>query len=359
MLHIAWMKPHKPNPVSRRIDVDISGILIRPENLRLTEISHDLDLGSTFLKQTDCSLGPRESRIGPFGWLNINFVVVSGLIALFCTNFIRDTFEYSRRRAHLPADASDLRAQFRSTTSQGFSLEPARLAAAVQLDYSKLSSPEEKPASIKESPAPSTLPQFRTDQILAPLPNNGGLADRTSTGNPNATNSESAAPARLSRATSTSSSAESSSSSGEQTGSKHSSLRTVTRHSRKSMTSARTTISSHRQSVRRSVANSFRISGAAKSAQHATRQNINSMTVGSHHGQSHAAKTQIGAAPGLMSMHSLGNGVGLRQSHGAMNPMRMESGMLAQPAVGAGLGGVSGNGLGGSGGNHGGNRVAK
>jgi len=56
-----------------------------------------------------------------------------------------------------------------------------------------------------------------------------------------------------------------------------------------------------------------------------------------------------------MSMHSMGQGSALPQSRGAMNPMRMESGMLAQPSIGAGLGGLSGNGLGGGAGNHGGN----
>ena len=69
---------------------------------------------------------------------------------------------------------------------------------------------------------------------------------------------------------------------------------------------------------------------------------------GNRRGQISAQKTQIGSGGNLMSMHSLGAG-SVRQTHPAMNPMHMEGGLLAQPGIGAGLGGISGNGLGGGG----------
>lgn len=347
MLRIDWMKPHESTPAPHKIEVDISGILVRPEKFTPPGLNPDREAGNTFPKQTDRSFDARESRIGPFEWTSINFVAISVLIAFFCTVFIRDTFEYSRRRAHLPADASDLKPEFSLTKSQGFSLEPSRLGATGQLDRLKTSWSEEN-ASGNESPALSTVPQFRSDQTLAPSPNSTALANASSTDNSRSVSADSALPSRLSGTTS--SNAEDASG-GEQTSSKSSSMRTVIRHSRKSMTSSRTTISRHRQSIRHALANNVRNIGVHNSAPRATRENAGGLSLNTHSRQGPAAKTQMAVTPSLMSMHSLGNGGALRQIHGAMNPMHMESGMLAQPAIGAGLGGVSSNGFGGGGGN--------
>ncbi|HST31214.1 MAG TPA: hypothetical protein VLK27_10300 [Chthoniobacterales bacterium] len=137
-------------------------------------------------------------------------------------------------------------------------------------------------------------------------------------------------------------------------------MKTVTRHSRKPTISGRTAISSHAPSVRHFLGKNLGNAGVHNSVAQAHRQNLGDLSRTSHSGQGHPAKIQIANNPSLMSMHSVGDGIGLRQTHGATNLMRMESGMLAQPGIGAGLGGVSGNGLGGGGGpNHGGNRTAK
>jgi hypothetical protein len=85
-----------------------------------------------------------------------------------------------------------------------------------------------------------------------------------------------------------------------------------------------------------------------------TRPTVSGLKLNNQQSRTGSAHTQTAAAPNVMSMHSMGQGSVLTQSRGAMNPMRMESGMLAQPAIGAGLGGLSGNNLGGAG-THGGN----
>jgi hypothetical protein len=85
-----------------------------------------------------------------------------------------------------------------------------------------------------------------------------------------------------------------------------------------------------------------------------TRPTVSGLKLNNQQSRTGAAHIQTAAAPNLMSMHSLGQGSVLTQSRGGMNPMRMESGMLAQPAIGAGLGGISGNNFGGAG-THGGN----
>jgi len=347
------MKPHKTNPISRKIDVDISSILLGPGNIRTTELSDNPV--STSPKPAVSFVGPAKSGIGPFGWININFVAVSGLIALFCAILIQDNFEYSRRSAHLPPDASDLKPEFNPASSQRFTLEPSRVVSAVQLDLARQNA-EESVTYSNQAPFLSSPSQFRADQALGSFANNSGLADRALTSSSSAVSSESSGPARLSRTTS--SSAENAGGA-EQTSSSHSSMRKATRLPRRSMSSSRASTPSNQRTIRHSLANGLRGSAAAKSGLRATRENLTSMTIGNRHGRSITAKTQITTTGSLMSMHSLGAGVGIKQSHGAMNPMRMESGMLAQPGIGAGLGGVSGNGLGGGGGSQAGNRIAK
>ncbi|HLW35254.1 MAG TPA: hypothetical protein VKS98_06305 [Chthoniobacterales bacterium] len=55
--------------------------------------------------------------------------------------------------------------------------------------------------------------------------------------------------------------------------------------------------------------------------------------------------TQAAGAQNQVSIHQMGQGGVGPQLHGAMNPMCMEGGSLAQPA----LGGITGNGFGGMG----------
>ena len=346
------MKPHKPSPVPRKIDFDISEILLPTENIRPAELS-DYAAG-TLPSFTDSRLDSRGTRLSSLAWTNINFVAVSSLIALFSTLLIRDNFEYSRRQAHLPSDAADLKPEFNSTGPDGFSLEPSRRATAVQLDRPSSKLEDGVPYQGHEPMFPAPAQHFRPDQTLGSLPNNSSLADRTIANNSSSLSSDNSGPARLSRTTT--SSAENASG-GAQSSSNHSTMRRSTRYSRRSTVSSRAVISDHRQNIRHPVVNSLRHSGVAKSGLQANRQNLNGMTVGNHHGQASAVKPQISAAQSLMSMHSLGTGNAI--THGATNPMHMESGMLAQPGIGLGLGGITGNALGGGGGAHAGNRVAK
>ena len=350
MLQFDLMQPHTPSPTSRKIDVDISDILLGPGTFRSGEISQEAAFGGAAPDQAESSPRWREDRVGPFGWISLNFVVVCTLIAVFCTIFIRDTFEYSRRNAHLPADAADLKPEFRSSTSPSVSLEAPRVAPGPELNRRQTALPEQStlfPNQNREIVNPS---QFRPDQPATPLPNNvGSVAGRNSINNSTATSSETSTPSRASRTTTSTSE---SSSSGEQSSSNHSTVRRTIRQPRKSISSTRKTISSRRQNMH--------TSGGTRSALHSARQNQNNLTFGSRHGQISAQKTQMGSTGNLMSMHSLGAGSAVRQTHGALNPMHMEGGLLAQPGIGAGLGGISGHGLGGGGGgNHGGARVAK
>jgi hypothetical protein len=73
---------------------------------------------------------------------------------------------------------------------------------------------------------------------------------------------------------------------------------------------------------------------------------------GDHNGQGRGALTQSPSGRSPMSMHAPARGIAAMQNDAPMNCMRMQNGMIAQPAAGIGLGGLNGAGLGGGG--HGG-----
>jgi len=342
MLQIGRMSPHKPHSLSRKIEVDLSAILIRPETSRSTATTHPVEPENTFHKQNDRSVHSHDGRIGPSGWININFVVGSCLVALFCAIFVSDNFEFSRRKAHLKDDVVYARPELDSTAGSGFSLEPAQLVSGIQLDHPKVTGFNEKAADLNPSPVGSTLQPTHEFQNLGSSPNISRNADSSSASNSSSAGSDGVGRESVSRAASSKST--SASGSGRAVSVRSTMTRSI-RHSR-SLINA--------QVSRHSLANRFGKTGVGRSMSQTTRPTISGLKFNNQQSRPGAAQIQTAASPKLMSMHSMGQGSVLTQGRGAMNPMRMESGMLAQPVIGAGLGGVSGNGLGGAG-THGGN----
>jgi hypothetical protein len=342
MLQIGRMSPHKPHPVPRKIEVDLSAILVRPGKPRSTAATHPVEPENTFHKQNDRPVHSHDVRIGPSGWTNINFVVGSCLVALFCAIFVSDNFEFSRRRAHLKDDVVYSRPELDSTGASGFSLEPAQLVSGMQLDHPRVTGFNEKAADLNPSPVLSTLQPTHEFQTLGSSPNTSRIADSASASNSSSAGSDGVGRDSVSRTTSSKST--SASGSGRAV-SVRSSMTRSTRHSR-SLSNA--------QLSRHSLANRFGKTGVGRSMSQTTGPAISGLKLNNQQSRSGAAQIETVAARNVMSMHSMGQGSVLTQSRGAMNPMRMESGMLAQPAIGAGLGGLSGNNLGGAG-NHGGN----
>jgi hypothetical protein len=336
------MSPHKPNPAPRKIEVDLSAILVRPRKPESTEVGHWPEFGTVFHQPIGPSIDASDVRIGPFTWTNITFVVGSCLIALLCTVFFSDNFESARRRANLKHVVSP-RPELDSTTAGDFCLEPAQLVSGMQLDHAKIPGFDEKGADINPSPVLPTLQPTPELQPLASSPNTSRIADIASASNSSSPRSDSAARDSVSRATSSRSIT---ASRGGRSISVRSGTTRISRHSRKSMISSRTRSLSDRQNLRRSLTNG----GASKSMPQTARQTVRSVAIDNHHGHGPAAEIQTATARTQMSMHSMGQGSVLTQSGGAMNCMEVESGMLAQPA----MGGVTGNGLGGAG-NRGGN----
>ena len=338
------MSPHDPPACPRTVDADVSQILVYPRHPEPVRPGQGTDLVIPI--PTGRSTGRVISGIGPFGWANIGFVLASCLIALFCTLFVSENVQHFRRRANAADDLVYLRPGFDSGTA-ALSQDPSQLVSTMQLNRSQraLLSPE----SLDRSPLQALSPLLPSTQneSSALSPNDRGVANdgmvrNSSPTNSDSTTSNSAAKGEVSRATASKSG---SSNSMQRSSSVRSSTTRLTRNSRKQTVSGESRSLASRQNSRRSVnggvgriraaSSSPRTTGGLKSA------NLQMNQRGS--------RAEFGAERNQMSMHSIGQGsVGIGV-HGGMNPMHMEGGMLAQPA----MGGVTGNGLGGIG-QHGG-----
>jgi hypothetical protein len=329
------MSPHDElASTPRTVDVDVSAILIHP---RLPESAKPIGLPKSGTDQSTRSDSSYDFHIGPFGWVSINFVLGSCLMAIFCTLFVSENVQYFRRRGHLrddivysPGDAGLAKPQSLSVDSSRFlsgeqlRLHPLVARNARQTGVSTLSLP----------PAPPPLVQNQGSPLspnLNLIRDNGTVSNATAPANTVAGNG-------VSRATNSTSASSGSSSS--RTTSVRSSATRSTRNLRKQSLPHQPGNSNTGRSLRGQLTNHTAKLPASKAAP----QTLGGFKVGSQQSL-RATETHSAAWPNQTSLHSLGQGGVGPQLRGSMNPMHMESGMLAEPAIG----GVTGNGLGGAG----------
>lgn len=338
------MSPHDPPASTRTVDADVSQILVYPRHPEPVRPEQGTDLVIPI--PTGRSTGRINSGIGPFGWANIGFVLASCLIALFCTLFVSENVQHFRRLAHTADDLVYLRPDFDSGTAP-LSQDPSQLVSTMQLNRSQRDLLN--PASLDRSPLQALTPVLPSTQneSSAPSPNDRGVANNGAVRNSSSTNSgsttsNSAAKSEISR---TRASKSGSSNGRQRSSSVRSSTTRLTRNSRKQTVAGQGRSLPSRQNSRRSVnGGAGRIRAASSSPQTTGRLKSANPQINQR-----ASPTEFGAERNQMSIHSIGQGsVGIGV-HGGMNPMHMEGGMLAQPA----MGGVTGNGLGGVG-QHGG-----
>lgn len=334
------MSPHDSKPAPQKIEVDLSAILAPPQPTGPAQVTHTPEC-TILHRQAEEAIDSHDIRLGPFGWASINFVLGSCLIAFFCTLFVSENLHF-RRRVHLPEDIVYSKPELDSTSVQGFRMELSQLSPGIHLDRSPGTAFNRNEAVSNPSPLfPSSLPA-NDAQNSSLSPNLGRFADNGPVNNSNSVGSNRVGQDSVSQSTASKSTSASGS---QRSGAVRSSATRLTRHSGKQTVSAQTRSLTSWQSLRRSLTGSAGKLPTGKS----TPQTTGSLKPGNLQSHQRAAQTQIGGPRSQMSMHSMGQGSVMSQSHGAMNPMRMESGMLAQP----GIGGVTGNGLGG-GGHHGG-----
>ena len=81
------MSPHKQDPASWEIEIDLSQILIRPVEVERKKV----ESGDALPDWTDSSLDVGNTGISSSGWANIGFVLGSCLIGVICALSIFDT----------------------------------------------------------------------------------------------------------------------------------------------------------------------------------------------------------------------------------------------------------------------------
>jgi hypothetical protein len=301
------MSPHKPDPTSRKVEVDLSEILIRPEGLERSALENNPESANTVpTAWTHWAIGQRQPRISSSGWVNILFAIGSCLIGFYCTVSIIDSFEHSRRMAHPPAEIAYRRLELNSTTPRDFRPTTLRSTLAIQLDQTKINLSDQDIADSNQSPTLSTPEPFRDNQRFASLLNSSGSGAFPNDTTP--AHSSGLAPSGMSQEASSSAPA---AKDNERVTPKQLRARIIPRHPPTSILSSRIKVSNGRQEFRSSV-----------------------------------------RSP--MSMHATARGIAAMQNGASMNGMRMQHGMIAEPVVGIGLGGL-GAGLGGGGGHGGGN----
>lgn len=334
------MSPHDSNPTPHTVEVDLSAILTPPQPVVPAQVTHTPECAIVH-KQAETAIDSPAIRIGPFAWVSINFVLGSCLIAFFCTMFVSENLHF-RRQPHLSDDIVYSRPEIDWTSLQGFKMELPQLGPGVQLDRSPIAALNRNGGFSNPGPGVSSGLPASGGQNSSLSPNPGRVADNGSVNNSSSTGSN-GVPRDNSSSRATSS--KSLSSAGTQRSSSvRSSVGKASGRSTKQTRSTRSRNSRSRQSARHSLAHS-----AGKLRTGRSRLTTSSgPRLNNHQGLHHASVTQTAAMRTQMSMHSTGLGSAQTQLRGAMNPMRMEGGMLAQP----GLGGITGSGLGGGGGGH-------
>ena len=219
------MSPHKQDPSSWQIEIDLSEVLIRRDEVKKETVKS----GNALLDWTDWSLDLGDTGISSFGWANISFVLGSCLIAFICA---LSTFDTSGIRGEEHIDRMTL-------SVRGWNL--IRHDHNVSL-WNLLPGPRQVAYS-KQSPTLSTIAPFGEEQSPALSPSVSGVADRASTNASRPLRSDIGAPEQGSRTTA--SSAENASRN-EQSISKRSSRRALTRSARKPMITSRIDFSSWR-----------------------------------------------------------------------------------------------------------------
>ena len=245
------MSPHKQDPASWEIEIDLSEILIRPEEVEREEV----ESRNAILDWTDWSLDMGDKGTGSFAWGNISFVLGSCLIGLICLSI----FNTSHIRGEGHVDRMSLSVRGRNLIRHDHSVSVWNLLPRpTQVAYSQ------------RSPTLPTLVPFGEEQSPAFSPGVGGVADRASTNAVSPLGSDTGAAERGSRATA--SSAENASSN-QQTSSAQSSRSALRRRARKPIITSRTNVSSGYQNFKRT----FRKLGAGNSTSRTKRRTASSV----------------------------------------------------------------------------------
>ena len=304
------MSPHKPDPLPRKVDVDISAILIRSEDLDRLGAKYQHELANIFPGAGKFS--PESSRLASVSsseWASITFAVGACLIGVVCTLWTFDDLDQLTRLVYPAPDAIYLRPLLRAGSSRVVSQKPDRPVRR-QSSEPATNPLNETPVSSDQAPPLSMFSPVFEDNS-SPLLSNGGSAAESGSVQPSgigrssmSENGGSVAPGG---------------NAGPKLRSQHFDSGHLTRPSPKSIAASKTF------NVRQSFANRSGVTSAQRTRTSVT--TLNRVT---------------------MSMHSQQNAASMLQNRGGLNSMHMQHGMGAPVSTLPGLNvGLNGAGLGG------------
>jgi hypothetical protein len=321
MLQNGWMSPHKPDPIPRKVDVDLSAILIRAEDLSRPGFGYDLEPSSLSSATSENSSSRRRLRwISLPQWANISFALAACFTGIVCTLWTFDDLAHLNRLIYPTADTIYVRPGLRPGNSRQFVSRKPHVPLRIQPIESRVN-PISEPADSSNQTPPLSM--------LSPLFGNNSLPLLSSTGSAAGSSSsrgQSTGPGRSSMSE-CSGSIPQGRNFPREIGPKQSRLKNPTVSSAKAISAVTTKILSARQTI-----------GLSQSSTQKARM------------------TQTTFNRANLSPHLIKNQTDMLQNRMGPNAMHMQHGMIAQPSLGAGLNvGLNGAGLGGGGGGrHGG-----
>lgn len=326
------MQPHKSAPMPRKVEVDLSEILIQPDALGRADRPGENEFREIFLAHWKDS-SPREhsSRLNSAEWTNLIFAIGGSLAAILCTLSTFDELEQVRRNAYR---ASVLYAS-------------PRLARTADVGIRTRSKPS-RVGPLRERVIPSNQVPLSSPFPLQRIPNSPSTSNNELLNNDNSASNVLAAagsvgqlPPGSSQGSGSSSEGGGSGGSGGSGGGQHGgkSVKPPPKVPRDATANAKSALSGQKSAGSRLAGIAY-TSKINKSVLQDTRQSNVSLK------QSVTANAQaIVGAP--HSMHSIGSGVGTMQRVGPQSCMQMQHGLLGQTPTITGLEGLNHAGLGG------------
>jgi len=325
VLQKAYMQSHTPTPPPRKIEVDLSDILINDEANRAQKAAgHPTPLPAFW---RDPALPAHPSHVSSAEWTNIIFAIGASLVAIFCTLATFDDLEQFRRNV------------YRTSTlyaSPRFSANRPQHFIGTTAGAIKRQSKRARPAQFQERPTvpmqqgPNSSSTFNTDRFFdGQNLFNDGLA---------AAHSLSSVPTAFPEQTGSGS---------EGSGTPPPPVKSVRSPGRISRGNARDTAALARKTPFGQPAAGSRIATALQERgmdKSSSRKTLQTDRIAGN--SVHTLNTMN------HSMHSIGGSLGMTHNIGAADCMHMQHGMLGEPSVIGALHGLNNAGLGGGSGHH-------
>ena len=338
MLQLTWMSPHKPDPKLRKIDVDLSAILIRSDESDRPAPSDNAPSTNaySFPQPDGRPLDYFRVRIGWSGWVNLIFVAVACLVGFFCAPLVFHSPEYLRSPRHGFEEVPYARVDLSDIAS---SIPSFAVPQSIQF---KMKLPEQGTPRLDWNPSSFGIPPFGHSGDFPSLQTGDRIVDSGSsplhsTGFASATMSENTGPNGQTK-------------SGEQQiMGKVSATRpqVFRRHAQTSSAASQKRISSGRQNFLASLFSGTRDATGGKSIAQSRQQSSSSVKLNARNQQRSVHALQIGSSRTAIDnpTRSIQASVGTTQNPAEANVMRMQNTMMSQAAFhgGGGLGGLGGS----------------